>query len=210
MIEKLLELPAGYPQVIDVRHFGNPLLPAIGAFPPNQQVGRRQSQHDTVLKQIAFCGVLQDFQLLLVQVPLDVKASADTEGDEVNVESGGRRRVLPDLHRAFLCGVQSRGVAGVERFLELSRSRLAGLKPGAIDLDPSLQRVQVEAVGFEHQAVFDQSGDPAQAGLHSFRATQTINHQVAQLIELDLETHLVRALPVRLRHGGGRTRQHRG
>src|SRR2546426_3889250 len=182
MVEKLLQLPGGCAQIVQVRYFGDSSLPAIRALSPSEQVRGRNPQHDPGLKEIALGRVLQDIQLLLGQVALDVKPRADPDRDEVNVESRGRRRVVPDFNRVFGVNLQSRGVSGVERLLELSCSGLAGLKPDAIDFDSSLQRINVEVRWFEHNAILDQCGETAQAGLHSFRALNTTDHQVSQVI----------------------------
>src|SRR5207245_2475094 len=93
------------------------------------------------------------------------------------------------------------------RLFELSRSSLAGLKPDAIDFDSSLQRINVEVRWFEHNAILDQCAESAQAGFHSFRALNTPDHQVSQVIEPHLEMHLEQARSVSLRDCRGR---HRG
>ena len=46
---------------------------------------------------------------------------------------------------------------------------------------------------FEHHAILDERGEPAQTCLHPFRSMKTLNHQVAQGIEPYLELHPDRA-----------------
>ena len=199
MIEKLLELLGGCAQIVQVRHFADSFFAAIRAFSPSEQVRGRNPQHGSGLKEIALGRVLQDIQLLLGQVALDVEPRTDADRDEVNVESRGRRRVVSDFDRVFVVNLQSRGVSGVERLFEQSRSGLAGLEPDAIDLDSSLERINMEGRWFEHDAILDECGESAQAGLHSFRALKTPDHQVAQGIEPHLEPHLNQARSVSLR-----------
>jgi len=62
-------------------------------------------------------------------------------------------------------------------FFQLSRSGLAGLKPDAVDFDSSLERINVEVRGFEHDAILDECGESTQAGPHSFRAPKSPDHQ---------------------------------
>jgi len=133
MIEKLLELRGCRAQVVHIQDFGNPFLPAIRAFSPNQEVRWRNAQQDPGLKQIALGRVLQDIQLLLGQVALHVKPRADANRDEVNIETRRRRRVVPDLDRVFVVNLQRRGVSGVERLFELSRPGLAATGTPAAD-----------------------------------------------------------------------------
>src|SRR5437667_1888319 len=204
MIEKLLELLGGCAQIVQVRHFGDSSLPAIRAFSPNQEVRWRNAQQDPGLKQIALGRVLQDIQLLLGQVALHVKPRADANRDEVNIETRRRRRVVPDLDRVFVVNLQRRGVSGVERLFELSRPGLAGLKMDAIDFNSSLQRIDVEVRWFEHDAILNECRESSQAGLHAFRALNTPDHQVSQVIEPHVEMYLEQAGSVGLRDGRGR------
>ena len=128
VVEKLLELLGGGAQIVQVRDFRDPFLPAIGAFPPHDQVGRRNSQKDAALQETALDRILKDIELGLGEVPLHVKPRAHTNSDEVDVESGGGCRVFSDFDGLLVFGVQSRGVARVERFLELACSRIARLE----------------------------------------------------------------------------------
>ena len=70
MIEKLLELRGCRAQVVHIQDFGNPFLPAIRAFSADDQVGRREPQNNSGLKEIGLGGILQDIELFLGQVPL--------------------------------------------------------------------------------------------------------------------------------------------
>ena len=207
MIEKLLELLGGCAQIVQVRHFADSFFAAIRAFSPSEQVRGRNPQHGSGLKEIALGRVLQDIQLLLGQVALNVKPRPDADGNKVDIESGGRRWVVPDFNPVFVVNLQRGGISGVERLFELSRSSFAGLEPDAIDFDSSLQGINMQGGWFEHDAVLNECGESAQARLRSFRALNTPDHQVSQVIEPNFEAHLEQARSVSLRDCRGR---HRG
>src|SRR6266540_3642729 len=194
VIEELLDLLAGGPQIMDIRQFRDPLFPAIRTLSPRQEVRRREPQHDTGLKQIGLGGVLQDIELLLRQVAFYFKQRPDTHGDKVNVKSSWRRRVLFDLNGTPMNRLQSRCVLAVKGFFKLLGTGGAALEPRAVNLDESLQWIEMEASRFEHQTVMDERGESTQTRFHALGTVKARDHHVAQVIEPHFETHFAGAL----------------
>ena len=114
---------------------------------------------------------------------------------KTNIESCGCRGVLLDLDGALMLPVQRWSIPGIEQFLELPRAFRGTFTMDVVNLDRSLQGIQVNAAGLDHEPVHNKRPEPSKTGLNLLSPSLGLDHQMAHMIQLDLEPHFPRARP---------------